>query len=78
MLNAGAAKLKIFRGKRSLEAVSGKIGATRMAWHGWENGNRIPNRDYMPKLVRLVPGLDPGDFYRDAPAAVAVTRSEAA
>lgn len=78
MLNAGAAKLRIFRGKRSLQAVSGKIDATRMAWHGWENGNRIPNRDYMPKLVGLVPGLDPGDFYRDAPPALAVAQSEAA
>ena len=58
MMNAGAAKLKTFRGKRSLEAVSGKIGATRMAWHGWENGNRIPSREYMPKLVGLVPELD--------------------
>lgn len=78
MINHGAAKLKNFRGKRSLEAVSGKIGATRMAWHGWENGNRIPNRDYMPKLVGLVPDLDPGDFYREAPAALVMSQSEAA
>lgn len=78
MINAGAAKLKTFRGKRSLEAVSGKIGATRMAWHGWENGNRIPSREYMPKLVGLVPELDAGDFYRDAPPALVVSQSEAA
>ena len=29
-------------------------------------------------LVGLVPGLDAGDFYRDAPPAIAVSQSEAA
>ncbi|MGN6596100.1 hypothetical protein [Sphingopyxis terrae] len=79
MVNLGAQKLAKYRGDASMEAVGAEIDVGRMTWHGWEHGNRIPSKAMMVKLVALVPGLDAGDFYREAVGAENdIAQSEAA
>lgn len=79
MVNLGAQKLAKYRGEASMEAVGAEIDVGRMTWHGWEHGNRIPSKAMMLKLVERIPGLDPGDFYREGVAAENdVAQSEAA
>ena len=51
----------------TLDAAGQKVGATRMAWSDWERGNRIPNRDFMPKICALT-GLSSNVFYDRASA----------
>ena len=33
-----------------------KVGSTRQAWADWERGARVPNKSFMPKVLKLTDG----------------------
>lgn len=41
------------------------VGTTRQSWAEWENGRRIPNRTFMPRVLALTGGkVTADDFYQ--------------
>lgn len=51
------------QGKSQGECAS-QIGTSRQVWSDWERGRRVPNREFMPKVVKLTGGaVTAGDFY---------------
>lgn len=49
---------------KTQEWCASQIGTSRQVWCDWERGRRIPNKVFMPKVVRLTGGeVTAGDFY---------------
>ena len=43
-----------------------RVGTFRQVWSDWERGRRVPNREFMPKVVALTGGkVVAGDFYTE-------------
>lgn len=54
---------RLSQGKTQGECAS-EIGTSRQVWSDYERGRRIPNRHFMPLIVKLTGGeVQAGDFY---------------
>lgn len=52
------------RQSKTQEECAAKVGTSRHVWSDWERGRRIPNRQFMPRILALTEGeVHAGDFY---------------